>query len=271
MLIDTCPNSPALLFAPRSSCPSIAMPTPTPSEAFTNATGPSTGACPRTAQTWASTQAFTSFSTTTGSSSAAASGARSSRSLPAQRRRVAQAAAVEVHEPGHHDADAQALAELRVLGRAAARASAPGPSRSPAAGRAHREFLDVEQRVAERIGHQDEQAARAHVDRERAVAAASRCRGGAACGHACSRPWRPRTPASSGSGPSTSRLTAPRRTPISRARSAREMGCVRADQIERDLAVDLARRPTPGDTESVGLIRRIPLPPGSSRGDYGPE
>ena len=74
MLSGTWPNSPAMLCAPRSSLPSIAMPTPTPSETFTNATGPSTGTSPVTAHTWASTHAFTEFSTTTGSRSPACSG-----------------------------------------------------------------------------------------------------------------------------------------------------------------------------------------------------
>ena len=80
MLSGTWPNSPAMLFAPRTSLPSTAMPTPTPSDTFTNATGPSTGASPVTDHTWARMHAFTEFSTTTGSRVAALSGATRSTS-----------------------------------------------------------------------------------------------------------------------------------------------------------------------------------------------
>src|SRR5262245_29973170 len=66
MLSATWPNSPAMLFAPRTSLPSTAIPTPTPSDTFTNATGPSTGASPVTAHTCPRMHAFTEFSTTTG-------------------------------------------------------------------------------------------------------------------------------------------------------------------------------------------------------------
>ena len=160
MLRPMWPNSPALLCAPRSSCPSIAMPTPTPSEAFTNATGPSTGACPRTAQTWASTQAFTSFSTTTGSPIAVAQRLLQVEVAPAERRGVAQAPALEVHEPGHHDAHAQALPELGMLGQHALEVP--------------RQVLDEAVRRADVSGTPGCPAAGSRAGRSRAAACGSR-------------------------------------------------------------------------------------------------
>ena len=169
MLSGTCPSSPAALCAPRSSLPSTAMPTPTPSETLTNATGPSTGASPRTAHTCPSMQAFIEFSTTTGSFVAAFSGSRSSTS---RQPRVGENSdpPAGVHQPRDRDPDADALAELRV----ALEQAGDGVRHvldellRAAAGR---ELGHVEERMAEHVGDQEGGVARAHVDRRHAAAA----------------------------------------------------------------------------------------------------
>ena len=122
MFSGTWPNSPAVLCAPRSSFPSTAMPTPTPSDTLTNATGPSTGASPLTAHTWPSTQAFVEFSTTTGSWVAALSGCtRSTSRQPRVGENRSRPAGVDEARQG--DPHAHAGAEVRVV--------RPASSRSP--------------------------------------------------------------------------------------------------------------------------------------------
>ena len=91
----------------------MAIPTPTPSETLTNTTGPSTGWSPLTAQTCARMQAFTEFSSDTGGPVALQ---RSDQIdiAPAERRRVLEPAAVQIDQAGNDDADADAVAELRM-------------------------------------------------------------------------------------------------------------------------------------------------------------
>ena len=115
MSSGTWPNSPAPLRAPRTSWPSSAMPTPTPSDAFTNTTGPS-AAVLRTAQSWASIDALTLFSTTTGSPVASCKRIAERDVLPAERRRAQQPSPLGVHEARNRDADAQALADDLLVG-----------------------------------------------------------------------------------------------------------------------------------------------------------
>src|SRR5262249_28948730 len=126
--------------------------------------------------------------------------------------------------------------------------------------RAHWELLDLEQRVAERIGHQHQQPARAHVDRDRAVAARLDVEVARLA---------PALALALGSLEHLLRADqvldepAHRSAPDShepRQLRARD-GLRRADEVQRDLPVDLARRPATGDAECRGADSTHSLPP----------
>ena len=257
MLSGTWPNSPAVLFAPRSSLPSTAIPTPTPSETFTNATGPSTGTSPLSAHTCARMHAFTEFSTTTGSRVAALSGpTRSTSRQPSVgeylRRPPVMSTRPETATPTPtHDPKAGLSASVRVIRAPSSVTSARGrrpvgnsmtgisgwPSRSVARNAVWLALMST---------------ATAHRWR----VSMYRCVG---LRPPLLSPFAPSTTRPARSRSFTIRLTAPGRSPISRARSAREIGCfsrTRFSEICRLISRDVPRLAM---RKSAELIRRMSL------------
>ena len=254
MLSGMCPNSPAPLRAPRTSCPSSAIPTPTPSDTLTNTTGPS-AAVLRTAQSWARTDALTLFSTTTGRPVASCSGSRSETSphprVGARRTRpcsVSTRPAIETPIPRHSPTaslSASTAATASASRGTTSEASAGvGNCSSGRSGCPSRSETSTSVRLALMSMATTH---RWRVSRNRYWGLRPRLVSPLAPSKIC---W-------VSSRSCTSRLIAPRRTPISRASSAREIGCrvrTRLSAIWRLISRDVPRWAI---RNSVGLMRRI--------------
>ena len=259
-----CPNSPAPLRAPRTSWPSSAIPTPTPSEAFTNTTGPS-AAVLLTAHSCASTEALTLFSTTTGRPVASCSGSRSETSsqprVGARSSRPASMSTrpqIETPMPRHSPTTSLAASrsEMQAASAGTISAASTGVASSCNGRSGCPSRLDTWTSV--RLALMSTATThRWRVSRNRYCGLRPRLLS----------PFSPSKICWVSSRSCTRRLIAPRRTPIRRASSAREIGWrvrTRFRAICRLISLEVPRWAI---RNSVGSIRRIE----SSVWDYGPE
>ena len=163
MLSGTCPNSPAMLLEPRRSLPSIAIPTPTPSETSTKTIGSLHRPISRHRPDLGEDAGLDVVLDDDRQPGRGAQGRHEIHVAPFQGRRIEKARSIPVDHSRDHDADAGAFPHVPIRGQDPADPFRQVFDEGPGI-RRRRVLLHFRERVSQKIRHENGGVARRDVD-----------------------------------------------------------------------------------------------------------